>query len=106
MICSVPSRLAAFTPQRPTAPTPSSAAGAGRLHRLVGPEVAAADRRAGDANDRVGRLDQVSVGDVLDTDVDDAVHEGGSHGGTEAVHGGRRPTLLIELLAVPVTGIG
>jgi hypothetical protein len=57
-----------------------AAAGVGRLHRLVGLEVAAADPGAGDANQRVGRLDQVGVWDVLDTNIAGAVHERGSHG--------------------------
>ena len=68
---------------------PHPAAHIRRLHRLVGPEVAAADPGAGDAHERVGRLDQVRVGDVLDTDVAGAVHECGSHGLTEAARGGR-----------------
>jgi hypothetical protein len=39
------------------------------LHRGVGPEVAAADAGAGDADDRVGRFDDLRVGDVLGADV-------------------------------------
>jgi hypothetical protein len=57
-----------------------AAACLGRLHRLVGPEVAAADPGAPDANQRVGGLDQAGVWDVLDTDVAGAVHQCGSHG--------------------------
>ena len=43
-----------------------AAAGLARAPSVVRPEVAAADRGAGDADERVGRLDQVGVGDVLD----------------------------------------
>jgi hypothetical protein len=60
-----------------------------RLHRLVGPEVAAADRGAGDANKRVRRLDQVRIGDVLDTDIAGPVHERGSHRSIEAASDAR-----------------
>src|SRR5213593_2379547 len=48
-------------------------------HVVVGPEVAAADRGADDAHDRVGRLDDRRVGDVLDPDVAGAVHHGCVH---------------------------
>ena len=50
-----------------------------RLHRLVRPQIAAADRRARDANDGVGSLDEACVGDVLDANVAGAVHEGRAH---------------------------
>ena len=56
-----------------------AAAGLARLHRLVGPEVAAADAGAGDAHEGVGRFDDPGVGDVLDADVAGAVHDGCSH---------------------------
>ena len=58
-------------------------------------------RGAGDPNERVGRLDQAGIGDVLDADVAGAVHQGCTHGGTEAARGHRRPTLLIQVLALP-----
>ena len=58
---------------------PHPPAGLARLHRLVRPEIAAADRGAGDADERVGRLDEVGVGDVLDPDVAGAVHDGCAH---------------------------
>src|SRR5262249_7914938 len=61
---------------------------AGR-HLRVRPEVAAADAGMGDAHDRIGRLDEGGVGDVLDADVAGAVHHGGSHPGTEAKRGRR-----------------
>jgi hypothetical protein len=51
----------------------------GRLHALVGPEVAAADAGAGDADQGVGRVDQLGVRDLLDANVSGAVHDGGSH---------------------------
>ena len=49
--------------------------------RLVRPEVAAADAGAGDADDRVGRVDDRGVGDVLDANVAGLVHDGCTHGG-------------------------
>ena len=48
-------------------------------HRLVRPEIAAADRGAGDAHERVGRLDQPRVRDVLDADVAGSVHDCCAH---------------------------
>jgi hypothetical protein len=39
----------------------------GVFHRLVWPEIAAADAGAGDSDDRVGWLDKAGVGDVFDT---------------------------------------
>ena len=49
-------------------------------HRLVWPQVAAANTRPGDAHDRVGRFAQGRVGDVLDPDVARGVHHCCSHG--------------------------
>ena len=49
-------------------------------HRLVRPQVAAADARGGDADDRVGGLVQHGVGHVLDAHVAGLVHHGCSHG--------------------------
>jgi hypothetical protein len=60
---------------------PHAAPGLGVLHRLVGPEVAAADAGARDGDERVGRLDQVGVGDVLDPNVAGAVHDSCAHAG-------------------------
>jgi len=57
-----------------------AAAAVALLHCLVGPEVAAADGGAGDMNERVGWLDQVGVGDVLDPDVAGALHDSCAHG--------------------------
>src|SRR4051794_18898656 len=48
-------------------------------HVLVRPEVAAADARPCDAQQRVGGLGDRRVGNVLDPDVTRAVHDGGSH---------------------------
>src|SRR5206468_2567583 len=53
--------------------------GLARVHRVVRPEVAAADAGADDADDRVGGLDDRRVGDVLDPDVAGAVHDGCAH---------------------------
>jgi hypothetical protein len=44
------------------------------FHRLIWPEIAAADARIGDGHERIGRLDQASVGDGLDTDIACAIH--------------------------------
>ena len=63
---------------------PHAAPGLLRRHRLVRPEVAAADRGAGDAHERVAGLVQPGVGDVLDADVAGAVHDCGFHADTEA----------------------
>src|SRR2546422_533390 len=56
-----------------------AAGGLARLHQLVRPEIAAADAGAADGDERVGRLDQAGVGDVLDADVAGAVQDGCSH---------------------------
>ena len=53
---------------------PHTAAGLVALHRLVRPEIAAADRGAGDGDEGVGRLDQAGIRDGLDADVTGAVH--------------------------------
>ena len=50
-----------------------------RLHLLVRPQVAAADRGAADDDEGIGRLDQTGVGDILDADVAGAVHDGSAH---------------------------
>ena len=55
------------------------AAGVVVRHRLVRPEVAAADRGAGDAHERVRRLDQPRIRDVLDTDIAGSVHHCCAH---------------------------
>jgi hypothetical protein len=54
------------------------AAGLAVFHRLVRPEIAAADGGAGD-DESVGWLDQAGVGDGLDTDVAGAVQNGRAH---------------------------
>jgi hypothetical protein len=51
-----------------------AAAGLVVFHRVVRPEIAAADAGAGDFDQGVGRLYQADVGYVLDTDVADAIH--------------------------------
>src|SRR5438034_5815108 len=56
-----------------------AAAGLGGLHLVVGPEVASADRGAGDPDDGVGRLDEAGIRDGLDADVACAVHECRAH---------------------------
>ena len=69
---------------------PHAAAGLAPVHRVVRPEVAAADAGAGDRDEGVGRLDQAGVGDVLDTDVAGAEHDGCTHGSLPPVSGGLR----------------
>ena len=48
-------------------------------HLPVGPEVAAADRGAGDGDQGVGRLDEAGVRDGLDPNVAGAVHDSCAH---------------------------
>src|SRR2546430_185268 len=86
MIRSAPRRRAAMTAQRPTAPSPMTATvlphapgGLARLHQFVRPEIAAADAGAADGDQRVGRLDQAGVGDILDANVPGAVHDSCAH---------------------------
>lgn len=50
--------------------------GIAEFHRAIGPKIAAADAGAGDADKRVGRIDDNGVRDVLDPDVAGAVHTG------------------------------
>ena len=57
-----------------------AAAGVAVLHRLVRPEVAAADGGAGDGDERVGGLDQAGVRNSLDANVTRAEHDGCAHG--------------------------
>ena len=61
--------------------------GVAGLQRLVGPQVAAADAGAGDADDGVGRLGDAGVGDVLDADVAGPEHDGGAHGSGDLLLG-------------------
>jgi hypothetical protein len=58
---------------------PHATASFARLHRLVRPEIAAADPGVSYANEGVRGLDQVGVGDPLDTDVPGAIHDGCAH---------------------------
>ena len=48
-------------------------------HRLVGPQVAAADAGGGDADDGVGRLAQDGIRHVLHAHVAGLIHDGCSH---------------------------
>ncbi len=57
-------------------------------HLGVRPEVAAADAGAGHPHKRVGRFDQLRVGEVLDPDVAGAVHDRCFHAATEAAGDG------------------
>src|SRR5207253_2837405 len=51
------------------------------LHRLVGPEIAAADAGPRDGEERVGGLDEPGVRNRLHPDVAGAIHDGRSHAG-------------------------
>ncbi len=51
----------------------------GRLHLLVRPEVASADRGARHRHERVRRLDEARVGDVLDAHISGCIHHGCAH---------------------------
>src|SRR5882672_297246 len=50
------------------------------LHRIVRPQIAAADTGSCDGNEGIGRLDQSSIRNILDTNVMDAVHDSCTHG--------------------------
>jgi hypothetical protein len=54
-------------------------AGLARCHRVVRPQIAAADAGADDADDRVSWLGDCRVPDALDADVAGAVHHGRFH---------------------------
>ncbi len=56
-----------------------AAAGLAVFHRLVRPEIAAADGSAGDDDEGIGRLNQAGVGDGLDMDVAGAEHHSCAH---------------------------
>ena len=60
---------------------PHPAAGVGVFQGLVRPEIAAADAGARDRDESIGLLDETGIGDVLDTNVAGAVHDGCSHDG-------------------------
>ena len=53
---------------------PHTPAGVIVRHRLVRPQIAAADRGAGDPYKRVCRVDQPSVGNILDPDIAGSIH--------------------------------
>src|SRR4051812_35048622 len=50
-----------------------------RLHGGVRPQIAPADAGSGDAEDRVARIDDGWIGDILDADVAGGVHQSRSH---------------------------
>src|SRR5881409_545082 len=56
-----------------------AAAGLAVFHRLVRPEIAAADGSAGDDDEGIGRLNQAGVGDGLDMDIAGAEHHSCMH---------------------------
>ena len=58
---------------------PHPPAGVVVRHRLVRPQIAAADRGARDPNERIGRVDQPSVRDILDPDIAGSVHDSCAH---------------------------
>jgi hypothetical protein len=53
--------------------------GLAEFHRSIGPEIAAADAGMGNADKRVGWIDESGIGDVLNPDVSGAVHNSCSH---------------------------
>src|SRR5205814_10382470 len=69
------------------------------LHVRVRPQVAAANAGAGDAEDRVGRVDDGRLGHVLDADVPGGVHDGGAHQAVTAASLSWR--VLISFMASP-----
>jgi hypothetical protein len=92
---------------------PDALAVVGRGHGSIGPQVAAADAGAHDAHDRVSRLLQLRVGDVLHLDVSGTVNDGCSHGSSfpdvslsfdasDPDVGARRTTARVEKLCVLV----
>ena len=56
-----------------------AAARRGRLHLLVRPKVAPADRGTRHGHDRVGRIDEPRVGHVLDAHISGCIHHGCAH---------------------------
>src|SRR6266511_5561290 len=58
---------------------PHATAGLARLHRLVRPEIAAADPGVRDSNDGIAGLEQAGIGNVLDTDIPSAMHDSCAH---------------------------
>src|SRR6266568_409353 len=85
---------------------PHRTADLARLHRLVRPEVAAADAGLGDGDHGVSRLDKPGVGDSLDPDVPGAVEEGRAHRALPpfSVERWRRRVLLVGDVLVPGCG--
>jgi hypothetical protein len=73
---------------------PHAAARFAVLHRLVGPEIAAADGGAGDRDQRVCGLDEAGVRDVVDADVACSVHHSRTHRQTFFPDG--RKSVLID----------
>jgi hypothetical protein len=55
------------------------AAGLGGLKLIVRPQIAAADAGAGDADDRVGRIHNRGIGNVLDPNIAGTVHDSCAH---------------------------
>jgi hypothetical protein len=60
-------------------------------HGLVRPQVAAADRGARDADERVRRVDQPRIRDVLDPDIASSIHQCCPHTQNLPVAPGERP---------------
>ena len=58
---------------------PHATAGLARLHRLVWPEIAAADPGVRHSYDRIAGLEQAGIRNVLDTDVPSAIHDSRAH---------------------------
>jgi hypothetical protein len=60
-----------FVPHHPT--------GIAALHLLIWPQIAPANARSGDTNDRISRLDDLRVGYVLDPNVASTIHHSCAH---------------------------
>ena len=56
-----------------------AAAGVAVFHRLIRPEIAAADAGVADGHDGIGRFDNAGVGDRLDSNVAGSVHYSCTH---------------------------
>jgi hypothetical protein len=75
-----------------------------RLHRPVGPEVAAADRGARDRDDGIGRFDQAGIGDGLDADVESGVHHSRAHAKTSLIRKDAAPLRVSAALSTESCG--
>src|SRR5438270_11017613 len=78
-------------------------AGLGRLHRLVRPQIAAADGGASHTNQCVCRLNQTRIRNSLDTHIASAVHESCAH--SSAPDFRRGGVFLVRHMITPSSGV-